>query len=285
MNELRLAGTQVRAVSVGGLETSIDLPELKVAFDIGRCPPFVVARETILFTHAHMDHLGGIAYHAATRALRNLGPPTYVVPPEILDDLVELFAVWRRLDRSTMAAQFVPLGPGGRFRLRRGLEARPFRALHVAPCQGYALVSQRQKLRPEFVGLPSQELAHLRRSGQVLTTPQEVVEVAFCGDTRIEVVEREPAVRTARLLILEATFLDDRVTVAEARGMGHVHLDEIVERAELFENEAILLTHASPRYTRHEVAALLEKKLPPRLAERVTPLYSPSSSSPPDAPK
>ena len=58
--------------------------------------------------------------------------------------------------------------------------------------------------------------------------------------------------------------------------MGHIHLDEICERAELFENEAILLTHFSARYTRHEIASLLEKKLPPSLADRVTPLYSSS---------
>ena len=50
-------------------------------------------------------------------------------------------------------------------------------------------------------------------------------------------------------MILECTFLDDRVSVAECRAKGHVHLDEIVERADLFENEAILLTHFSARYS------------------------------------
>jgi ribonuclease Z len=68
------------------------------------------------------------------------------------------------------------------------------------------------------------------------------------------------------------TFLDDRVPVAEARAKGHVHLDEVVERAELFENEALLFTHFSARYRPAEVRAILAARLPPALAERVTPL-------------
>src|SRR5688572_33484511 len=78
----RLAGHRIEGLSVGGLETCIDCPELKLAFDIGRCPDDAVHRPTVLFTHAHMDHMGGVAWHAATRALRGLAPPTYVVPPQ-----------------------------------------------------------------------------------------------------------------------------------------------------------------------------------------------------------
>jgi ribonuclease Z len=278
--EHELAGTRLRAISIGGIETSIDLPELRVAFDIGRCPPEVVARDTILFTHAHMDHMGGLAYHAATRALRNLAPPTYVVPHENARDVEDLLAVWRRLDGSRLPVRLVPLGPGEEHRLRRDLVARAFRSDHVAPCQGYALMLQRQRLLPELVGLPGEEIARLRRAGSPVTAPVETPEVAFCGDTRIEVVEREEVVRRARLLILEVTFLDDRVPVLEARAKGHVHLDEVCERAALFENEAILFTHFSARYTRHEIERLLEKKLPPELAERVTALYPPPSLLP-----
>jgi len=277
---LQLAGIAVDARSIGGMETCIQFPGLGFAFDIGRSPRKSVHRDVVLFTHAHMDHMGGIAYHAATRALRHLSPPTYVVPHEKLEDVERLLGIWRRLDGSSLPVELVPLGPGGELRLRRDLVARPFRADHVGPCQGYALWSRRQKLRPELAGVGGDEIARRRRAGEVVTRPVETPEVAFCGDTRIEVVEREEVVRRARLLILEVTFLDDRVPVVEARAKGHVHLDEVCERASLFENEAILFTHFSARYTRHEIARLLEKKLPAALAGRVTPLYPPPASPP-----
>ena len=62
------------------------------------------------------------------------------------------------------------------------------------------------------------------------------------------------------------------VSVAECRDKGHVHLDELAERAELLENEAVLLTHFSARYTAAEVQSLIARRLPPGLASRVTAL-------------
>ena len=78
--------------------------------------------------------------------------------------------------------------------------------------------------------------------------------------------------REARLLILECTFVGDRVPVALARAKGHVHLDELVARAHLLANEALLLTHFSARYADAEVVAALDAALPADLRARTTPL-------------
>jgi ribonuclease BN (tRNA processing enzyme) len=51
-------------------------------------------------------------------------------------------------------------------------------------------------------------------------------------------------------------------------------LFEIAERAELFENEALLFTHFSSRYTNEEIVAALDQRLPAKLRERVTPLLA-----------
>ena len=271
---LHLAGHAVQGVSIGGLETCIDLPGLKVAFDVGRGADFAVPRATLAFTHAHMDHMGGVAWHCATRSLRGMGPPTYVVPRENADAFEDLFAAWRRLDRSDLEHRTVAIGPGERHDLgkRRALQA--FRSPHRVHCQGYAVIERRSRLLGEHQGLPPDELRRLREAGVAITEEFEVPEVAFTGDTLIEVVEREELVRRARLLVIEVTFLDDRVPVDACRAKGHVHLDEVIERAELFGNEALLFTHFSERYASAEIVEILARRLPPILRERVTPLLA-----------
>jgi ribonuclease Z len=271
--ELRLAGHRVRAISIGGQETVIDLPDLDVAFDVGRCPQWLTGRRTLLFTHSHVDHMGGIISHTAMRGLLRVAPPTYVVPHESVAGLELAFEAWRRLDGSDLEHVLVPLRPGEEYVLSPRLVARAFRSFHSAPCQGYALIGVNKKLKPEYRELPREEIRRLRvEEGVEVAEEQRRTEVVFVGDTKIDVVKAEPLVRTARLLILEVTFLDDRVSVDEARAMGHIHLDEVLEHAELFENEAILFTHFSARYRAAEIAEILKERLPGSLLERVTPL-------------
>ncbi len=267
-----VAGVRIGGLSIGGIETCIDLPGWKIALDVGRCPAEVVARPTVLFTHAHIDHMGGVARHAAMRALVGMPPPTYVVPPANADAFRALFDAWRRLDQSDLAYELVPLGPGGEHELAQGLVARPFASVHRVPTQGYAIWSRHHKLRAEYRGLAPEEIRRLRvEEGVEVTEPIERAELAFTGDTRIEVVERESVVREARILVLEVTFLDSRVTVEQCRAKGHVHLDEVIERADAFQNEALVFTHFSARYRRNEIVELLDRRLPPSLRERVTP--------------
>ena len=108
------------------------------------------------------------------------------------------------------------------------------------------------------------------RGESVAETTQDPI-VAFCGDTLIDVVEREDVVRRARLLILEVTFLDERVPVADARDKGHIHLDEVCERPDLVQNEVLLFTHFSARYGAEDVRRILRQKLPASLRDRVVP--------------
>lgn len=271
---LNLAGTPIDAISIGGLETCIQVPKWKLAFDIGRCPRKAVFRETVLFTHAHMDHIGGVAFHAATRGLMHLSPPTYVVGPENLEALEGFLAAARRLDRTDLACNIVPVAPGGEHVLSQNLVAKPFRAVHVVPTQGYGVWERRKKLRADLKDLPGELIRDRRKAGEVVTENVDIPLLVFTGDTRIEVVEREEVVRKAKVLVMECTFIDDRVSVAKARESGHVHLYELAERAELFENEAILLTHFSARFKAAEIEAALDKHLPPGLRERVTGLVA-----------
>ena len=269
---LNLAGTAVKGVSIGGLETCIQLPGLALAFDIGRCPRSAVHRSRVFFSHAHLDHLGGVPMHCATRALTGLEPPSYVLPRQNLADFQAMLGSWRRLDRSRLPCSVVGAVPGDRFPLREDLELRAFQTRHSLPSLGYAIFSLRHKLRPEYHGLPGQRLKALREAGEAITAPSWVCDVAFTGDSSAKVLDEQPWLYDARLLILETTFLDDRVGVQACRAREHVHLDEVLQRVDLFRNQAIPLTHFSARYAPSEIRGILDRRLPPSLKGRVHPL-------------
>ena len=67
-------------------------------------------------------------------------------------------------------------------------------------------------------------------------------------------------------------------SLPSARSKGHIHLDEVVARADQLQNEAILFTHLSARYSADEAERALDERLPPSLRERVTLLRPPAST-------
>jgi ribonuclease Z len=272
---LTLAGIDVRAVSVAGLETCIELPGFKVAFDIGRGPRSAVRNPVVLFTHAHIDHMGGIAHHVATRSMMKMEPPTYVMPKSVVGAVDNLLDAFRALDGSELPVQLVGLGPGEAISVGKRRVARPLVSFHPVPSQGYAILELRKQLRPELAAGGKAAIAEARTRGEEVSSTWEHPLVAFSGDTRIEFIEHNELARKADLLIMEVTFVDDRVSVESARANGHIHIDEVVERAELFENKAILFTHLSARYRQDEAQAAIDQKLPPTLRDRVTLLPRP----------
>jgi ribonuclease Z len=260
---MNLAGINILGSSIGSYGTCLMVPSFDLAFDMGRCPEVAVSIGTICITHGHMDHIGSLGVHCARRELKKLPPPTYIVGPEIAEGVEEMMTSLRKLDGSRLKHNLVVLRPGEEHQLTKYASIRPFRSIHVVPCQGYAVWRTKQKLRPDLEGKSSEEVRVMAQAGEKVTVEVTTPEVAYTGDTSIEVLENEAAVREAKVLIMEATFLDDRVSVEKTRAYGHTHLDEIYERASLFQNEAVLLTHVSMRYTPTESRSIVENRTPP----------------------
>ena len=280
-----LAGYKLEGVSVGGQETCLVFPQLKLAFDAGRCPQRCVYADTMCVTHTHMDHVGGAGFYVATRQLISLPPPTLVLPAERVRAFEAFMDAMRELDDAAAREPHTraPRAPPewcAEHRIGKTLVVRAFRTTHPVPSQGYVAYSRKEKLLDEFRHLGGAEIGERRRRGERVTRTVEVPEVAFTGDTAADWIDRAAdgsdavaadALR-AKLLICECTFVDDRCTPEDARAYGHTHVDELVERAAAFENESILLIHFSARYKADEIDAALAERLPPGLRERVTPL-------------
>eukprot|EP00238_Polyblepharides_amylifera_P001309 CAMPEP_0196571678 /NCGR_PEP_ID=MMETSP1081-20130531/1824_1 /TAXON_ID=36882 /ORGANISM="Pyramimonas amylifera, Strain CCMP720" /LENGTH=299 /DNA_ID=CAMNT_0041888711 /DNA_START=193 /DNA_END=1088 /DNA_ORIENTATION=+ len=281
-----VGGFQIEGLSVGGQETCIILPQYKVAFDIGRCPQRAVYMDTVLFSHTHLDHVSGIGAYVGMRSMLALCPPTLVLPSVNAAGLEALLSAYRELDTSPLPCEVVAAEVGDELKLdknRRDLFVKVFRTCHTVPSQGYLICSRKQKLKLEFQGRPGQEIKQLRESGVEICDVEEVAEVAFTGDTTadwmLDTGNRQAL--SAKLLIMEVTFLDDSRNSEDARKFGHTHISEVAENAHLFQNEAILFIHFSARFSVEEIEASLDKHLPPDLRKKVTPLlvgFSKSSS-------
>jgi ribonuclease Z len=108
-------------------------------------------------------------------------------------------------------------------------------------------------------------LGELRRQGTLIDEAQQVPVLSFTGDTRVEVLERTPELQRTECLVIESSFLDELVPSADARQMGHIHLDELIARAELLPPHDVVLSHFSARYSAADVQRILERKLPDSL--------------------
>lgn len=262
----------VRGISVGGVYTSIAIPELAVVFDAGASPRSVAAYDTILLSHGHVDHVGALPAMLGIRALSGkLKPPRVVMPVEIVDDLTAALETLSKLQRYPLTIEPIGMTPGATFALRGDLLVRAVRTFHPVPSLGYILVRRVAKLKPELVGRPGPEIAKLRAAGDEVSVYEERAELAYATDTLVSVLDHAPELLRARVLIVECTFLDERKSLEAARAGCHIHLDEIIERADSFDNEHIVMMHVSQLYHPGEVADILDRRVPPRLRAKIIP--------------
>jgi ribonuclease Z len=262
----------IRGVSVGGVYTSLAVPELSLVLDAGISPRSAGGIDTFLLSHGHADHVGALPAFLGIRALHGkTKPPRVIMPAEIVDDLKAALGALSKLQRWPLEIDAIGMNPGDEIELRGDLLVRAVRTFHPVPSLAYIIVRRVSKLRSEFRGLPGTEIAARRLAGEVMTEHEDRLELAYATDTLVSVLDHSPELLQARVLIMECTFLDERKTLEAARAGCHIHLDEVIERADKFLNEHIVLMHCSQLYHPAEVAALLDKRVPHALRRRIIP--------------
>jgi len=273
LQEVTIAGRRLLGVSVGASETCIISPE-HMAFDIGRCPRAALRMQVVAFTHLHVDHVAGVPFHIATRSMQRMPPPIYIVPRPVAQEFAAMIEAFGKLDGSSFEYTLVPMSPGETYQLKKGWVVRPFQTMHTVPSQGYILYEVRNKLLPKLAGMSTSEIAALRFAGAPIVAQVLVPQLAVTGDTTLDALAECPDARQAKALVTEMTFLDNVSSEDQARLFGHVHIDEVVRRAEeLFsEAEGVLFTHFSARYCAREILSTIDAKIPPTLKAKTTAL-------------
>ncbi|XWS75824.1 hypothetical protein CRYUN_Cryun01aG0125300 [Craigia yunnanensis] len=258
---IEVEGYFIEGLSIGGHENCVIVPELKSAFDFGRCPSRAIQQNFVFITHAHLDHICGLPMYVASRRLYNLKPPIVFVPPCIKEDVEKLLDIHRTMGQVELNLDLVALDVGETYELRNDIVVRPFRTHHVIPSQGYVIYSIRKKLKKQYIHLKGKQIEKLKKSGVEITDIVLSPEVAFTGDTTSEYMldPRNADALRAKILITEATFLDEGYSIDHARQHGHTHLLEIIEHAQWFRNKSVLLTHFSSRYSVEDIRQAVSK--------------------------
>jgi len=275
--KIEAGGFEIEGVSIAGHESFYKLPAFRCLLEFGRAPDDVLGYSTICLTHGHLDHAAGLAHHASRRRLTGLPPARVFAPEEAVPDLEAWLAISQRLENVDYGVHVTPARPGESVMLRRDLQLTFLPGRHRVPTVGYLFSEVRHKLDDGLQGLPGEEIASLRAGGREVTHREEIPLLAYPGDCGREIFDAAPEIYDVRVLLLECSFVapDD---VDRARRYAHIHLDDIAERASLFRNETIVLTHFSLRYRPAEILEALDR-LPEAIADRVVP-FLPRRRSP-----
>jgi ribonuclease Z len=145
---------------------------------------------------------------------------------------------------------------------------RAHAAPHRVAARAYEFIDVRHHLRAEFAGMSGAEIARLRREGVTVDEEYRCPILFYTGDTDRGILESSTAIYDAEVLLIECSFLavGHRERAAKYR---HIHIDDIAEFAERFNNRLIVLTHFSRRYSRDEIRETVRRRLPLSIHERI----------------
>jgi ribonuclease Z len=267
------AGLTVEGWSRAAVQTYWRVPELKVGFDLGGQPWDFMGTPTWFVSHTHLDHVAALPVYVARRRMMKMEPPTIYLPAESVDDVKKLMMVMHRLDRGRQLAELKGVEPGDEIELSRDHVVTVVRTAHTIASRGFIVWERRKKLKEEYLGLPGDKIKDLRLAaeakGESITHEVRLPLVGYTGDTAPAGLDDNPAFFDAKVLITELSFIRASHRRDKIHKYGHMHLDDFVERATRFKNEAIIAAHLSTRYHPNEVRKLVTGRLPAELRDRL----------------
>jgi len=259
--------------SVAGEESVVIVPELDVAFDIGRCPREALRVNHVLLSHGHMDHAAGVAYYFSQRDFQGIENGVMLVANPLVAPLERMMEAVAGVEGHPSPYKFVGMAHEDDYELRRGLLARAFATRHLGSSLGFAVIEVRHKLKDEFPDMPGPHLVELKSKGAEIPRRVELPLVAYLGDTAKANYSDLPYVRDATALLIECTFFDDD-HVRRARAGRHLHVTDLPEVLEGVNCSQIIITHVTRRTNLTEARKALKKTLPKAIHQRVTFLMS-----------
>ena len=259
--ELRFGDLRIEGWSRAGDDNWFRVHPPGLALDVGRGAVQLAGAQDVFLSHGHLDHAMGIPFVLSQRSLHRLVHTRVFCPAEIVEPLGAFIAAAERMEHARYRYDLLPLVPGDRVEVGRGLHMEAFATDHVVPTLGYHLWRSRRHLAAAFTGHSREELIGLRERGVDTSEVAEDLWLSYCADTGPAIFDREPRIFSSKVLLMECTFLGE-----EHRDKGerfkHLHLGDIARYADRFRNEAIVLHHLSRRFRVEELRAEVDRRLP-----------------------
>ena len=265
---IRTEHLTIEGSSRAGHETWFRVRELGVALDIGRCPDPVVSVPNVFVTHAHLDHAAGVPYYAGQRRLQGLEPGRIFIPRETEEDFRALMTIHERLEGVDYDIEITGMTAGDVVPLGRNHLVRAHDSTHRVPARAWEFLERRHHLKPEYAALGGGELARLRRQGETIHDEAQHSILFYTGDTDRGILEKNEAIYRAEIVMIECSFIGDGHR-DRAERYRHIHFDDIADFAERFENQMIVLTHFSRRYSGEEIVRSIRRRCPAVLRDRL----------------
>ncbi len=269
LSTLKYKALTIEGYSRAAVQSYWRIPELKLGFDLGGSPWSFMGTQNFFITHAHLDHMAALPVYVARRRMMKMEPPNIYVPAEVVEPVQKMLRSWQKLDRGRMLCNLVGVEPGDELELSREHVVTVFETIHTVPSVGYVVWDRRKKLKEEYQGLPQDQIRDIRLSGEDVSEEVRIPLVCYTGDTAPGGFDNYAPVLEAEVLITELTFFRPEHRKEKIHKFGHTHLDDLIERADRFKNNLIILAHFSTRYHERQIEKAVERRLPAKLKDRV----------------
>jgi ribonuclease Z len=212
----------------------------------------------VFITHAHGDHIIGIAGLIRTLALNKRTAPLKIYIPEGQESAVKSLIDF---DHALIGYKIEIISiKGGIIHKGKGYSVSAFRADHTIKCYGFALEEDQKvrfiKAKAESLGIRGSMYSELMKKGRIsikgkvislasVTTKEKGRKVVYVTDTKPSKVVQKAAAG-ANLLIHEATYTEKMKEQAKER--GHATALQVAKIAKAAKVNILALTHISARY-------------------------------------
>lgn len=206
--------------------------------------------EHIFISHPDRDHITGLLQLNQLNAREGFPVINYPRDSRSFPALRD-FSV--KFDPHVRGTVWHPLEDRERVWIKKDIYVEALRNNHVPAPEnvfrsfGFKVVQVKHKLKPAYVSLPPLEIKKVIESlGKEAThTVVETILLCYTGDTP---AENFAYWNNSKILIHEATFLDDEVEIQSHRNK-HSRLEDVITGVKNINVETLILGHFSSRYS------------------------------------